>query len=73
MLRKTAVYRIVQPWGRDSAREATLISEHATAAEAFAELDRLAEQMVPTGVRSDYLELIVVDSSSEPVRRPDAH
>jgi hypothetical protein len=32
------MFRIVQPWGRDKAREATLISEHATAAEAFAEI-----------------------------------
>lgn len=33
----------------DRAREATIVSEHATAAEAFAEIDRLAAQMVRTG------------------------
>ena len=32
----------MQPYGRDKAREATIISQHATAAEAFAEIDRLA-------------------------------
>ena len=36
--------RIVQPYGRDKAREATLINEHATAAEAFAQIDRLSER-----------------------------
>lgn len=43
------LYRIVQPWGRDRTGEATLISEHATAAEAFAEIDRLSAQMMRTG------------------------
>ena len=31
-------FRVVQPYGRDKAREATMVSEHATAVEAFAEL-----------------------------------
>jgi hypothetical protein len=44
-------YRIVQPWGRDKGREATVISEHPTAAEAFEALDRLAEQAARTGGR----------------------
>ena len=35
--------------GTDKAQQFTLISEHATAAEAFAEIDRLAAQMVRTG------------------------
>ena len=36
-------YLIVQPWGSGPSRfeQATIVSEHATAAEAFAELDRL--------------------------------
>jgi hypothetical protein len=33
-----APYRIVQPYGRDVGRESTSISEHATIAEAFAEI-----------------------------------
>ena len=35
-------FRVVQPYGRDKAREATMMSEHATAAEAFAEIRPLA-------------------------------
>jgi hypothetical protein len=66
-------FRIVQPWGPDKARQATIISEHATAAEAFAEIDRLSAQMVRTGARSDYVELLVVDAAAQIVRRPDAH
>ncbi len=64
-------YRSVQPWGRDRAREATLISEHATAADAFAEIDRLSVQMVRTGAPSDAVELIVVDAAGGTVLRPD--
>jgi hypothetical protein len=43
--------RIVQPYGRGLARESELISEHAMAIDAFAEIDRLAAQMVRSGVR----------------------
>jgi hypothetical protein len=39
-------YRVVQPWGKDIAREATTISEHPSIASAFEEIDRLAEEMV---------------------------
>jgi hypothetical protein len=42
---------------------------HETAAEAFAEIDRRAEQMARTGVRPDAVELIVVDHSHRVVRR----
>jgi hypothetical protein len=49
-------FRVVQPWGPDKARQATLISEHATAAEAFAEIDRLSAEMVRTGAPSDAVE-----------------
>jgi len=36
-------YRVVQPYGRDKAREATVISEHQIAADAFAEIDQSKE------------------------------
>jgi hypothetical protein len=49
------------------------VSVHTTAADAFAEIDRLAEQMAHTGDRSDAVELIVVDSEHQLVRRPLAH
>jgi hypothetical protein len=67
-----AEYRAGQPWGRERAREATLISEHTTAAEAFAEIDRLSAQMVQTGAPSDAVELIVVDAAGERVPRGGA-
>ena len=66
-------YRVVQPYGRDKARESTVISEHATASEAFAEIDRLRAQMVRTGAPSNYVEFIVVDDAGQIVQRPGAH
>ena len=42
-------YRIVQPYGTDKARESTLISEHVTVADAFAEIDRLSAHMGENG------------------------
>ena len=45
------MFRIVQPYGPDKGRQATIISEHASAAEAFAEIDRLSAQMVRTGAQ----------------------
>ncbi len=64
--------RVMQPWGSDKGRQATLISEHATVAEAFREIDLLASEMVRTGPPSDALALIVVDADGRLVRRPDA-
>jgi hypothetical protein len=43
-------FRVVQPYGRHIATESTVISEHATAVEAFANIDRQSAQMVRTGV-----------------------
>lgn len=63
----------MQPYGKDKAREATLISEHATAVEAFAEIDRLSAQMVRTGAPSDGVELLVVDGKDQIVRRPNVN
>lgn len=63
-------YRIVKPWG--PARQATLLSEHDTAREAFQEIDRLAAQMARTGAPSDAVELIVVDRDDRVVRRSGA-
>jgi hypothetical protein len=59
----------VQPWGPDKTRQATLISEHPTAVEAFREIDRLTAQMVRTGSPSDAVELLVVDGNDQLVRR----
>jgi hypothetical protein len=63
-------YRIVQPWGHDKGREATLVSEHTTIADAFEALDRLAEQAARTGGRIEDLELLVTDANGRIVPRP---
>lgn len=65
-------YRVVQPWGNDRARQATLVSSHLTAAAAFAEIDRISTQMVRTGSPSDSIELIVVDQDDRILRRPES-
>jgi len=72
-MQPTLVFRVVQPYGRDRGREATLISEHATLAEAFAAIDRIAEKLERKGTRPDYLELIVVDGLGTIQLRPVAH
>ena len=67
---RAVAFRVVQSWGRDKARESTLISEHAMAEDAFAHIDQLSAQMVRTGAPSDGVELIVVDQEDVVVPRP---
>lgn len=62
-------YRIVQPYGRDVRRGSTTISEHATAADAFAEIDRLAEQMMRTAAKPETVTLLVIDADGGITRR----
>jgi hypothetical protein len=65
--------RIVQPYGRDVTLQSTLISVHPTTVHAFAEIDRLAEQMGATGARSDAVKPIVIDAGGRRVERPNRH
>lgn len=67
------LYRVVQPYGRNVAVDSTVLSEHKTAAAAFAEIDRLVAQMVRTGAPSDSVTLLVVDPSGRVVRRLHAN
>ena len=67
------LFRVVQPWGPDKARQSTLISEHATATEAFREIDRFASEMIRTGAPSDAVELVVVDLDDHVVRWTEVH
>lgn len=60
---------VVQPYGRDKGREATIVYTADTAVEAFAEIDRLAEQMKRSGANPDSVELLVVDEERRVVRR----
>ncbi len=61
---------LVQPWGPDRSRQATVTSIHDTAADAYARLDAIAEQLERDGAPPDYLELYVVDEQRQPVTRP---
>jgi hypothetical protein len=54
-------FRVVQPWGRNKVQQSTMLSEHQTAAAAFAEIDRLTARMARTGAPADAIELVVVD------------
>ena len=63
-------FRLVQAYGRDVARKSTTISADATAADAFAELDGLAELMARTCARRETVTLLVVDPNSTVVTNP---
>jgi hypothetical protein len=63
----------VQPSTAGQERQTTWISEHATAAAAFAEIDRLAEELARTGSQSDLIALRVVDGCGRIVSRPGVH
>ena len=67
------VYRVVQPWGPDKGRQATLQSEHATVAKAFVALDAISVKMIRTGTPSNAIELMVVDDEWRPVAWPRRH
>ena len=66
-------FRVAQPYGRAVEHESTILSEHATAAEAFAGIDRLAAQMARTGAPSDAITLVVLDPAGHVVHRPQTH
>ncbi len=63
-------YHIVQTWGSDSYRHATVLSTHDTVDDAYARLDEIAETLQRDGAPPDYLELYVVDEQRQPVARP---
>ena len=64
-------FAIIQPYTDrpDRLDTATVVSTHATAAEAFVELERLAEQFHRFKLRGDVIELLVVDTRRRPVVR----
>ena len=66
-------FHLVQPWGRDTYRQATVMSIHATIEKAYARLDAIAEKLAQDELPKDTLELHVVDEKREPVPRPGAH
>ena len=66
------VYRVVQSRGPHKGRQATLVSEHATAPDAFREVDRLVAERNQRGEQSDSIELLVVDADGRVMTRRDA-
>jgi hypothetical protein len=66
-------YALVQPYGtgrhRDDYRRATVLSIHTTADEAFAALDRIAQQLRAHGLDEATITVVIVDECRRPVTR----
>ena len=52
--------------------QATIVSTHATVAEAYAALDRIGEKLYQDEAPEGTLEIYVVDEGRQPVPRPGA-
>ncbi len=63
-------YYVVQPWGRDRYRDATVVGIHETVTDAYDALDKIAETCQRHDVPDDWLEIYVVDAERQPVIRP---
>jgi hypothetical protein len=66
-------FHIVQPFGADRTREATVVSTHASVEAAYAELDRIAARLNSHGLVGDVIELLVVGDERRSISRPGAH
>lgn len=60
-------FRIVQPYGRNIARDVTAISNHETLLEAVTELKALRARMRATGVSADAITLLILDANGSVV------
>ena len=67
-----SAFRVVQSYGHRR-NEWTVLSEHATIAEAFASIDAMSAQMVRTRAPSDAIALAIVDEHGDVVPRPATH
>lgn len=67
----TGPYHLVQPWGKDRGREATVLGTYGSCKEAFAALDAMRERMRQVGSSPDCIELVVVDFERHVVNRAD--
>ena len=63
-------FLLVQPWGKDRNREATVVEIHETVTDAYAALDKIAERLQRNGLPGDELEMHIVDDQRQPVARP---
>ena len=68
---KRSALLVVQPYTdrTDRLTSAIVVSEHATAAEAFAELDRMADRLRHFSLPGNAIEMLVVDTKRRPVLR----
>jgi hypothetical protein len=68
-------FHIVQPYTDKPDRLLTAIRVRSfeTAAEAFAELDRIGDRLRQFEIAPDSIQLLVVDEQRRPVQRSDAH
>jgi len=64
-------FAIIQPYTdkRDRLETAIVVSEHRTAGEAFAELERFAARFRRFNLPGDVIEMLVVDALRRPVLR----
>jgi hypothetical protein len=67
------IFRVMQPWGPDKGRQGSVLSVHATVAEAFDAVDRFAIDAARAGAPSDFIELVVADDDGEVIPRPGTH
>ena len=63
-------FYLVEPWGPDRYRQATIVEIHETAADACRALDAIAEKLQRDGAPDGYLEIYVLDEARQPVTRP---
>jgi hypothetical protein len=59
-------YYLVQPWGRDRYREATVVGIHDTVTAVFDALDAIAEKLRRSGAPDDWPEICVADEGRQP-------
>lgn len=67
------MFYIIEPWGRDKYREASIIFRAATVDDAYVELDRLVARLQSFRIDPSTFEWYVVDEAYRPVKRPGAH
>jgi hypothetical protein len=66
-------YYLVEPWGRDRFREATIIAAAETVEAAYAEMDSRVARLMQQGIEPTSFAWFVVDEDRSPVARPRAH
>ena len=67
------MYYLVQPFGVDQSEQVIVLSEHATAEEAYDRLDAIAEAPVQVDFSFVCFEIYVIDENHQRVFRPRVH